>query len=148
MKSFLCACLAASMILAGCVITPAPSLQTPSGKPEVTIHGAAKKETIDALANEMLTNGYNIREINDYAAVFTKRYTSSSYKDGNWTRIPKERRVTFNAVDTPQGVRVVATMEVFTHPGKPMEKISEIRRGNNIIKLQETLERVKDLLSK
>ena len=48
--------LTAIILLAGCATHP--PLQTPSGRPEVSIHGATKKDILDMIVSQMLNDGW------------------------------------------------------------------------------------------
>lgn len=136
------AVLALGLFLAACVTTSMPVLQTPSGKPEVTVYGSDKKTVVDAIANEMLTLGYTIASVDDYVAMFTKRRSRRKYRDGKWIDSVIERRVTLNIVETGGAVRVVANLEIISDPGKETEKVSSPGGGGAAAHgLQDTLEK-------
>lgn len=130
------------LLLAACATTSLPALQTPSGKPEVTVSGISKKAVVDAIANEMLTRGYTIDSVDDYVAVFTKRRNWRKYRDGKWGDSVVERRVTLNVVETAGAVRVVANLEVVSDPGKESERTSSPGGASGAAHdMQNTLER-------
>jgi len=59
------------MLLIGCA--GVQRLNTPSGKPEVTLRGAEKKEVIDIFTNAFANKGFNPIDITEYKAVYGKR---------------------------------------------------------------------------
>lgn len=127
------------------VVPAAAPKKTPSGRPEVVIPGTTKKSVVDALASQMIAQGYSVGRIDDYRAQFEKpggfwldllagsRFNSSAV----W-------RVSYSVLDTQEGVRVLAEMGAVTNPGSGFEKVTEIKGGKNAAAIQSILEAVKN----
>ena len=135
------------IILTGCATTP--QLKTASGKPEVTIPNTTKKVIFDALTNAMIQQGYEIRNINDYSAVYGKRTNSilASMLLGSQYDSTPEARVAYTIVDTSEGVRVVATLQMITNPGSAFERVTDFSQQPDAQSWQSFLENLRDLLN-
>ncbi len=107
------AVLTGGLLVAG---SAAPVLKTPTGKPDVTIRGASKGAIFDLLADQMLSNDFLLKGRSENTAVFAKSRTTFG---GSGT----EYRVTYNLIDTPAGVRVMASMVQYAHPNTFAEKV-------------------------
>jgi hypothetical protein len=111
-----------TVILTACATTA--SLHTPSGRPEVTIEGVTKKQVMDAVVSEMLGDGTQIKDMNEYGATFGKRtenFMAMLLLGSGYDSVPEER-TTFNLVDSDDGVRVFASTGMVTNPGSAFEK--------------------------
>lgn len=134
--------------LTGCVTVP--PLQTPSQRPEVTIPGVTKKEVIDVLVSEMVASGAQVRQTNDYTAVFSKRDTSlggALVYGSKYDSFP-ETRLTFNFVDTSGGIRVFCNAAMITNPGSAFERVNDVTGGKTAHEMQGMLERLKATLQR
>jgi hypothetical protein len=105
----------------------APKLDTPSGLPEVTIMGVTKKEVIDTVVEHSLADGFRVLSVDDYSLVVGKDMTSVAAKmaagsQKNWTPL---FRLTYNLVDTSDGVHVFVRSEMVTNPGSNDEKVKD-----------------------
>ncbi|NQT33001.1 MAG: hypothetical protein HQ594_04945 [Candidatus Omnitrophica bacterium] len=98
------------IFLSGCATSP--SFQTPSGKPEVTVARATKKEVTDYLRDMMTGNGYNARVVGGEKAVYTKAIfgfkDDTSFSDESSSG---EEIITYTFSDTPGGVQVIGEVE-------------------------------------
>lgn len=65
------AALIVTTFLAACAATP-PPLNTPSGKPEVTINSSDRSAVKGALINVLMTNGYSIDQDSDFTLLVSK----------------------------------------------------------------------------
>jgi hypothetical protein len=126
MRRFLAITLAA--VLAGCAAPPKP-LGTPSGRPEVIISGATKKQVADAIVAGALAKGSQIKSVTEYAVVLTQRVQGNlgaSLVYGSRYDSTPEVRVTLNMVDVTGGVRVYARGEMVTNPGSAFERVNDV----------------------
>ncbi len=133
-----CAILAvAAACLLGSVAAAAPVLKTPTGKPEVTIRNASKAAIFDLLADQMLSSDFMLRQRQENVAVFAKGRSFGT-----------EYRVTYNLIDTPAGVRVMASMLQYVQANTPAEKLDVdfSRHPKSAPGIQAILEHVKRTL--
>jgi hypothetical protein len=123
----------------------APPLGTPSQRPEVTIAGVTRKQALDVIAEAMLAKGMQVKRVDEYSAVFTKRDESllGAVPFGSRYDPQPEMRITFNNVDTPAGLRVFATAAMVRNPGSAFEAVSDVTNGNIAQEMQGALERLK-----
>ena len=138
----------AALSLAGCA-TVQP-LRTPTGKPEVAIPNVTKKEVIDALTNAMLANGYSVKNVTDYSAVYGIRSNSilaGMLFGSQYDSVP-EMRVSYAIVDSDDGVRVITALEVITNPGSAFERVMDVSKSNTAQSWQSMLEQLKASLAK
>ena len=122
----------------------APKLDTPSGLPEVTIMGVTKKEVIDTVVEHSLADGFRVLSVNDYSLVLGKNLTSfaaglAAGSQKNWTPL---LRLTYNLVDTSDGVHVFVRSEMVTNPDSHDEKVKDYT-PHMLKPQQELLERFK-----
>ena len=136
-----------AIFLAGCATTP--SLRTASGKPEVTIPSTSKKAVFDALTNAMIQQGYEVKNITDYSAVYGKKTDSilASMLLGSQYDSTPEARVAYTVVDTSEGVRVVAALQMITNPGSAFERVTDLSQSANAQSWQTFLENLRGSLT-
>ena len=77
-------------------------MNTPSGRPEVTIKNATKKDVTDALVSQMASQGFTIKSVSDYNVVFSKALDSFSAQllFGSQYDVTPEHRPSFMVVET------------------------------------------------
>jgi hypothetical protein len=118
-------------LFAGCAAPP-PPLATTSGRPEVTIAGASKKQVIDAIVAGALEKGSQVRSVNDYGVVLARRDDSNlgaAILFGSRYDAVPESRMHLNVVEVPGGIRVFGRAEMVTNPGSAFERVTDITRG-------------------
>ncbi|MBI4243110.1 MAG: hypothetical protein HY606_03380 [Planctomycetes bacterium] len=106
-------------------------LSTPTGKPEVTISNVSKKAIVDRLTNIMIDRGYNVKEITEYKAAYSKRMESVSaaiWYGSKYDSTP-EARITFDTVETQANIRIVATLQMVTNPGSAFERTTDLSKN-------------------
>ncbi|MDH4184660.1 MAG: hypothetical protein OEV92_10585 [Nitrospinota bacterium] len=110
--AILALCLFASF---SCVM-PEP-LPTRTGKPEVTIkaNGVTKKKIVDQAAYYMISQGFKIDRVDDYAAVFIKHGTTYRYENNQSIQEPQDERITLNLLDSAEGINVIGTVETLNY---------------------------------
>lgn len=113
-------------LLIGCA-TVRP-LSTSSGRPEVTINNTTKKEVLDNLTNSMIIKGFQIKNISDYNAIFSKK--TNSFATGiiygtDYDRTVESRH-TYTILENNPNVRVIATVEIVSNPGSAFEKATDV----------------------
>jgi hypothetical protein len=121
------------VLLNGCTATKPLTLNTPSGKPDITIPKVSKKQVTDAFVSEMLSQGFNIKTSSDYNIVFVKPMDSfaMSLLLGSEYDITPEHRVSANIVESSAGVRIVLTNQGITNPGSAFERVTDLSTGNS-----------------
>ena len=115
-----------SIATLGCA-SPRPPLDTPSGKPEIIIQGVSKKQVVDLLVNNKLAEGFQIKAVTSYALVIQRDiddFNAQVIYGSDYDRTPAAR-VTYNFVDTQEGVRVFSKSEIITNPDSNYEKSSD-----------------------
>ncbi len=116
--------------LTGCA-TVKP-LDTSTGKPEVIITDASKKDIADAIVNTMLSWDFQLQKRDEYILVFGKKDTniaSSVLLGSRYDAVP-EWRFTYNMVDYAGGVRIIANIASVTNPGSAFERITDFSKGS------------------
>lgn len=110
-----------------------PPIQTATGKPEVTLPNVTKKQAVDYLTVIMLNREYQVRQVNDYMAAFGKAgdtFAARFLFGTKFNRVP-DLRVTYNFVDTPAGLRVIATLEIITNPNSGFQRVRDFSAGGS-----------------
>jgi hypothetical protein len=124
----------------------AKPLQTPSGRPEVTIIGATKKEISDVLVSTMLSAGVQMKQITEYTLVFAIRDTSltGAIFFGSKYDTSPEMRITFSMIEECKfkSTRVFCTAVMVTNPGSAFERVSDVTQANSM-DIQNMLEKLK-----
>jgi hypothetical protein len=117
------------LFLAGCATTK--PLNTPSGKPDITIPNVSKKQVTDALVGQMLTQGFNFKSSSDYNIVFIEAMDSFCEKSllGSGCNVTPEHRASFMLDESSAGVRIVLTNQVITNPGSAFERVTDLSTG-------------------
>ena len=137
-------CLTAVIFLAGCA-TYQP-LQTPSGRPEVTIHGATKKDILDTIITQMLNDGWQKRKLSEHGVVVgrpTDKWETILAYGSPSNNIP-ENQISFTLVDAGNnGVQVFCSGAVITNAGSGFENVAEIVGGKFYTEAQAALEKLK-----
>ena len=127
-----------------CASAAPKKLDTPSGMPEITIMGVTKKEVIDTFVEQSLAEGQRVLSVNDYSVAVGKDATNfaammAAGSQQNWT---PQVRLTYNLVDTSDGVHVFVRSEMVTNPDSHDEKVKDYTP--HILKPQQALlERIK-----
>ncbi len=125
-------------------------LNTPTGKPEIIINDASKKEICDAVINQMLSWDFQLQKQSESLLVFGKkdsRVSSAILLGSRYDAIP-EWRFAYNIVDYSQGVRIVANISAVTNPGSAFERITDMSRNSQDAQnVQNFFERMKKYFS-
>lgn len=150
MKGFLRSMLffALAISLVGCG-TPPKKLNTTSGNPEITISGVTKKQVIDLIVEGKLSDGFELKSVNDYSVVVGRDVDDFAAKvayGSDYDRTP-EARSTYNLVKTATGVKVFVRSEMITNPDSQYEKRTDVTRAWGEY-AQAELERIKIMLEK
>ena len=102
-------------LLASCATVP--PMQTVSGRPEVTVLGVDKKQIINAIANDFVNAGCQIKSMNDFSVVVSRASQNvavnlllSSQYDST-----VEERTSFQLLDMQGGVRVLGSAAFITN---------------------------------
>lgn len=92
------------LLISGCA-TP---LQTPSGAPEITIHGKSLEEVKQPFCNYLADRGFTLRR-HEGSVVEADKNASSSQNIllGDLAHPTTQNRVVFNFLDSADGIRVV-----------------------------------------
>jgi len=117
-------------LLFGCAAVK--PLNTLTGKPEVIIQDASKSEIADQITNAMLSWDYQLQKRDNNILVFSKRdqRLGSSLLFGSRYDSTPEWRFTYNIVDHPEGIRVIANIAAITNPGSAFERVTDLSRGS------------------
>jgi hypothetical protein len=133
------------MLLIGCA--GVQRLNTPSGKPEVTLRVAEKKEVIDIFTNAFANKGFNPIDITEYKAVYGKRMednvAASVLMGSRYDSVP-EYRITCTFVNLPSGdLRIITDLAIITNPGSAFERRTDMNRSKDSHAMQKELETLK-----
>lgn len=134
--------------LAGCAAPP-PTLNTPSGNPEVIIVGTTKKQVLDRIVDGTASKGMQIKSVNDYGVTVTKRmndFASSFVYGSRYDSVP-EARLIFTVIEANNATRVLGRAEMVTNPGSGNERINDVTAANAQA-LQAELEQLKQGLQR
>ena len=124
-------CVSLILLLAGCASNQ--PLNTPSGKPEVTIHGATRQDIRDTIVDQMTKDGWQVRRVKDNVVV-VGRPTSNvdtilSYASPSNT-VP-EKQMTFTLNDrSHDNIQVICTGTIVTNAGSGFENVADIDSGS------------------
>ena len=135
--------------LVGCATMPDVMLNTPSGRPEVSIQNATKKQVMDAIINRELSKSWDLKSQSDSLLVFSHKVTgfAAALAYGSQYDSTPEQRGTFTLVDSGNVIRVLLKVEMVTNPGSAYERTSDVTLGKNAAPLQTTLEEIKASLT-
>jgi len=114
--------MAAVCLMSACVVVP--PLPTRSGKPEVVFTGkhVTKKKIVDRMAYYLTSEGYKIKQVDDYSAVFVRHSSSWRYVGNQSFQEQHDEQVTLNTFDSEIGIEAVGAVETvsYTHDGRPL----------------------------
>lgn len=128
-------------------VAPRSDGRTASGKPEVVVQGATKKEVMDALTVRMVSAGWNVAQTNEYQAIYEiDAKGAAGFLSGVMYGSATQpiHRVTAQFLDTPVGVRVIAGTELVSNPGTPRTTRTEMNSGKTRRQIQELLDAVRN----
>ena len=139
MKTKLIQVLSLLVLLSACAVSS--RINTPSGKPEITVP-APKKQTMDAIVQAVVGDGFQLRRLDEYTAVLGKPSESfvTNLLSGSRYDPTAEERVIFNFFEVPSGTRVIITMQIVTNPGSAFERVRDISHGRGAQELQAGLD--------
>jgi hypothetical protein len=128
-------------LLAACAAPP--TLDTPSGLPEVVIQNVTSKQVLDRIASAVVSSGLQITSANDYGITAAKPITSGAA----FVLLASDQanpimRLSYSVVSAPGGVRVFVHAANVANPGNPHEQVYDVTaaQGSN---LQAQLEQLK-----
>lgn len=131
--------LISGFVLAGCMTAPV-RLNTPSGKPEVTISATTKKKASDAIINRELSKGWDLKSQSDSLLVFAQKNTSFGAQllfGSKYDTVP-ENRITFTLVETDNAIRLLVKNEMVTNPGSAFENITDMTSNAEVANQSQT----------
>lgn len=160
-KVFVAALWSLTILTACAPVSPTKTsnlLQTPSGRPEVTIKGATRKQFLAVLVPHMLSlrfdqgdaDPWQVKQINEFSAVFGSRVRTiggSLFFGSRYDSYP-EARMTFNFVDVVDGIQVFGNVGMVTNPGSAFEKVTDMTAGQGAQEVQSTLELMRGKLQR
>lgn len=134
--------LLSTLWLGGCLT--APTQNTASGRPEVTIPGRSAKAILGTVTNDFVNRGFSIRSRTEMNAVFEKPLEGSlKFMLAGPGLADPVYRVTLDFLEMPAQTRVVALLNVVSNPGGKggsAEKVTTAYDEQEHRKLQEVLE--------
>ena len=137
--------LAPLLLAAAAACSTIPALDTPSGKPEVTVEGAAPREVLSAAAFDFGERGFVLHQRGPDAAVFLRPVDDleTNLLAGAKLSSKPYHRVRVRVRQLPHSVQVHADIEVVFHEGTEEERHKDASRSNEIAReVQDTLELV------
>ena len=141
--------LLSAISLAGC--PTAPTQNTASGRPEVTIPGKSAKAILGTISNDLVNLGYAIRSRTEMNAVFEKPLEGSlKFMLAGPGLADPVYRVTLDFIEMDSQTRVVALLNVVTNPGSKggsPEKVTTAYDEQEHKRLQALLDSFRDKLN-
>jgi len=114
-------------------------VDTPSGRPEVSIRKVSKQDVFDELLRAMERKEYRLEQVKDSIVKFSKRGNTRGQFQEGWVR--------FKIRKTALGVKVFAAIYRISNPGSDTQKITDISKDSKDARgLQGILESVKEEL--
>lgn len=128
-------------LLAGCATQ---TLNTPTGRPEVTIPNADLEEIKNLLTQNAIDWGYHVREVTDYRAVYEKRGegTGEAILFGSTYDPFPLYRLQYDLLPQGEAVRIVGNLAVVTNPGSGYERTQDLSKGKSGVQIQDFLTRL------
>lgn len=133
------------LILAGCVVLP--PLNTPSGRPEITICGVSKSEIMEKTVAASTMNGFNVERTSDYQIVVGKPLSNpmaAALYGSQYDSTPEYRLVWTFADVGNNCIHVGIVIQIVTNPGSSFERITDISTGKDGHDAQQQLEQLKE----
>lgn len=122
--------LSAALLVGGCATSP--PLGTPSGRPEVTIRNATKKQVIDTIVSHKLHRGATITAVTDYEVIASEVVSTNlgaTLLFGSRYDPNPRAQIRYNVVEVPSGIRVFSTAEMITNPGSAFQRVTPVTEG-------------------
>jgi len=121
--------------IVGCA--PMVRLNTPSGRPEITINHVDRKTVTDRIVEIGVEAGYELKATTEYTLVFGKPRSdfTSSMMFGSRYDINTEERITFTIIARDSSVKVTATCAMIGNPGSAFERKTDITTGKTAANL-------------
>jgi len=114
-------------------------VDTPSGRPEISIRKVSKQDVYEELVRAMEKKEYQVKQVKDSIVKFAK----SSNRNGQF----QESWVRFKIRKTALGVKVFAALYRVSNPGSTTQKVTDISKDSKDARgLQGILENVKEEL--
>lgn len=135
------------LALAGC--QSLPPLHTPSGRPEVLIHGATKAEVMDAIITSAMDRGYGVLDQSDSMLVLAKNADdfASQFLFGSEHNVTPQKQLRCSVAVTSEGVRVVGNFSIVTNPGRAFASATPASpRSKAAHQIQDLFETIRDAL--
>lgn len=134
----------AMTFLMGCASLP--PINTPSGRPEVTICGVGKSEMMEKTVAALSMDGFNIERTSNFQAVAGKLITNpliATLYGSNYDSTPEARQVwTFSDIGN-NCTHISIVVQIVTNPGSAFERVTDVSTGKDGHQLQEGLEALK-----
>ncbi len=112
-------------------------VDTPSGRPEISIRKVSKQDVYDKLLLAMERKEYRLEQVKDSIVKFSKRSNKGGQFQEGW--------VQFKIRKTALGVKVFAAIYRITNPGEANQKVTDISKDSKDARgLQGILEGIKD----
>lgn len=112
--------------------------QTPpqrlSSRAEVIFSNVSKKQVADALTNEMTARGFQVKDATPYSIVYSK----ADMNERDWAifGMNPESRISYDLLDCPKGIKVIANQKMVSKAGTAFESVSDFSYYADVVKLQ------------
>ena len=139
MYSFLCL----FVLLYGCAsVEQIQPLDTPTGKPEITIQTKDAKKVIASLQNAMINREYSLVKQSENLNVWERpmKDFASSLAYGSKMNPTPYFRVTYTFIYNENTIRIIASIHIVTNPGTNFEQIKDVsKQSRSAHNIQEVL---------
>ena len=136
------------LFIVGCENTTIKEFNTLSGKPEAVIRNVEQNKIVNLLNNEMIKQGYIIKETTKHKLVYEKDVESlaTSVVYGSEYDSTPRYRIILNLVKYETKIRVIGTIKIVTNPGSAYEKTEDITYSKSGGKYHKILKDIKTQL--
>ena len=124
-------------------------LQTPSGRPEVSIEGTTIKDATNACVSSLSANGWQIEQAADYMvqAVHTSDNMTVDFMWGSSYDFHQTwYRMIFTFVKESNGVRIYGVQQVVANRGTGFEKVLQLTSQKAYESTQSYLEQIRNTI--
>jgi hypothetical protein len=106
-------------------------------KAEVVMPNITKKQLLDALTNEMMSRDFMVKSTTDYNIVYSK--IDDNQRDWVMFGPNPESRISYDVVETANGIKIVATQEMVSNPNTAKEFKYDFSYYENVVEFQKAL---------
>jgi len=132
------------ILLMGCATLP--RINTPSGRPEITICRISKNEMMEKVVAAASMDGFNIRSTSNFQIVMGKPVSNplvGALMGSRYDSTPESRLVWTFADIGNNCIHIGVVVQIVTNPGSAFERVTDASTGKDGHQIQEGLEAIK-----